>query len=802
MKLNEDCTYSQKSNVDFYKMPDSQIDDYIMCHYNDLIRNCKRCQNEESRKIIDAAFKLANQAHRGMKRKSGEPYIIHPIAVAKIAATEIGLGTKAVAAALLHDVVEDTEYTSEDIEASFGEKIAYLVKGLTKLEEIQIRNAQNELFNSENNNKNGKPTSQAQSQKGSKQAEYFRNLIFTISQDIRVVFLKIADRLHNLRTMEGMPRASQLRSAAETLEIYAPLAHRLGLYLIKSEMEDLAFKYRDPDKYDELKKKIDAKYKNRESLLNRQAIRISNELLNTNWISKDDLEISSRPKTIYSIAQKMEKQGVDFDHVFDKLALRIVFDPQTEDNDIIYQQCWSIMGLIYRLYEAVPNRQRDWIRTPKQNGYRALHTTVMTQTGNKLEIQIRTKKMDLIAEKGLASHMIYKGLDPNYKELDLLIEQVKEEIENPNSDPIDFLDRFKIELNTPDIYVFTPKGELIILKNGSTALDFAFKIHSNLGLSAVAAKIDKDLVSINHPLSTGDQVQILKSKKIQVKREWMDFVISSKAKNAIENYFKNLDIKSAESGKKQLIDLIDSTKYKNNDFNEIEKSLLSYFESKNEQEFYLAIESKKLKKSAIIIGLKKIFDTKNTKPVPEPNPEANPETNPNPNPTNPQNGNGISSLNPKETHRVGDNIDYSSYTIAECCSPIPGEEVTGFIDSDSNKIIIHRTTCPKAIALNSKHKSKMIPLKWTPSRNLLPHAKILVKGKDSKGILLKMLQVISNEMNVNMNRLDIYSKLGIFEGEIGLYISDLKHLNILLQKIMQVNGVISVRRKTASKEFR
>ena len=529
IKLNNDCEFigvAKNTTINYNEMNAEEVEQYIMCHFNSLIRSCKRCQNPDSRKIIDKAFKFAHSAHKGVTRKSGEPYIIHPIEVAKIAALEIGLGTKAVAAALMHDVVEDTNYTVEDIDNLFGEKIAYLVKGLTKIE----------LVNKESKKKDY----------SSLQAENFRSLIFTISKDIRVVFLKIADRLHNMRTLESMPRASQLRSAAETLEIYAPLAQRLGLYSVKSELEDLAFKYRDAEKYNEIALLIKRKYKNRQQILNKHAMKISNELFNEKIIPNNKFDIDSRQKTIFSIAQKMEKQNVDFEHVYDKLALRIVFKPNETLN--IYKQCWQILGLINLIYKPIPGRLRDWVESPKPNGYQAIHTTVMTDTGNQLEIQIRTEKMNYIAEKGLASHWVYKGNKRFLKELDYLIEQVNDEIGNPNSDPIDFLDKFKIDLKTSEITVFTPQGEIIKLLNGSTPLDFAFKIHSDIGYYAIAAKVDKKLVSLFTKLKNGDQVEIVTSKRNKPKREWLKYIVTRKAENILNTYFKKEDKKIAERG--------------------------------------------------------------------------------------------------------------------------------------------------------------------------------------------------------------------------------------------------------------
>lgn len=781
LKLNRECEFTglaKNATVDFSEMTESDVEKYILCHYNNLIRNCKRCQNPGSRKIIDKAFKFANAAHKGVTRKNGEPYIIHPIEVARIAATEIGLGTKAISAALMHDVVEDTNYIVEDIDNLFGEKIAYLVKGLTKIELVDKKTKENH-------------------DQYSLQAENFRSLIFTISKDIRVVFLKIADRLHNMRTLEFMPRASQLRSAAETLEIYAPLAHRLGLYSVKSELEDLAFKYRDPEKYTEIQTLIRRKYKSRQQILNRHALKITDELLRGKYIPSDKFNIDGRPKTIYSIAQKMEKQGVDFDNVFDKLALRIVFEPIGNMN--IHSQCWSILGMIHNVYDSLPDRLRDWIKIPKPNGYQAIHTTVMTDTGNKLEIQIRTKEMDNIAERGLASHSVYKGNKMFLREFDDLLDQVKDEMENPNSNPIDFLDKFKMDLRTPEISIFTPRGDLIKLKNGSTPLDFAFKIHTDIGCNAITAKVDNKLVSLFTKLKNGDQVQVLTSKRNKPKKEWLKHIVTRKAENILNNYFKKEERKIAEKGKIKYHNKLKELKIKNKK-GEITERILNYFGLNNVDDFYINIENKKItlielrkaiNKAQSLEKLKgtqqsfkekldKIkFSTKKEKWLKEKT--------------------LIADISPKKVHRVGDNLDLTNYEVANCCKPLPGDEVLGFKELNINKIIIHKTTCEKANNLNSKHKTLIVPLKWTASKDFLTHANIVIEGIDRKGIVLKVIEVISNQMNVNMSQLNIKSELGVFKGEIGLYVKNLNNLNNLLTKIVTVYGVTAVYRKSSRK---
>lgn len=781
LKLNADCEFtsiSTKEKVDYNKMSVQETEQYIMCHFNSLIRSCKRCQNAESKRIIKKAFRFAHAAHKGVTRKTGEPYIIHPIEVAKIAASEIGLGTKAVAAALMHDVVEDTDYTVEDIANLFGEKIAYLVKGLTKIELVDKE-------------------TKKQYDHSSLQAENFRSLIFTISKDIRVVFLKIADRMHNMRTLEFMPRASQLRSAAETLEIYAPLANRLGLYPVKSELEDLAFKYRDPEKHNEIAELIKKKYKSRQQILNKHTIKIGDELMNEKLIPEDDFDISSRQKSIFSIAQKMDKQDVDFENVFDKLALRIVFEPHK--NLSIYKQCWQILGVINSMYKSIPGRMRDWIESPKANGYQAIHTTVMTDTGNKLEIQIRTKEMDYIAEKGLASHTVYKGNKQFLKELDDLIEQVNDEITNPNSNPIDFLDKFKIDLKTSEITIFTPKGDVYKLKNGSTPLDLAFKIHTDIGYYAIAAKVDKKLVSLFTPLKNGDQVEILTSKRNKPKKEWLKHIVTRKAENLLNNYFRKEDRKIIKKGKEKYENKLKKLNIEDKKA-EISERILNYFEINSIDDFYLEIEQKSITIFELNKAIKKAYSLEKLKGAQKQFKEKLGKVK-----FSPKKEEWIKKkilieeLSPRKVHRVGDNLDLTNYEVADCCKPLPGDEVLGFKELNINKIIIHKTTCEKANTLNSQHKTLIVPLKWTASKDFLTHANIVIEGVDRKGIVLKVVQVISEQMNVNMSQLNIKSELGVFKGEIGLYVKSLTNLNNLLNKIMAIYGISGVYRKSSIK---
>ncbi len=789
MKLSDDCKCNNNKkieSIDFSQMSEAEKEEYIQCHFNSLLRECKRCKAEEERQVVISAFKFANSAHKGMIRKSGEPYIIHPIEVAKIVAGEIGFGAKAVAAALLHDVVEDTAYYLEDIENAFGEKIAYLVKGLTKLEEL-------------NRNPEKKKDSI------SLQAENFRSLIFTISEDIRVVYIKIADRLHNMRTLESMPKASQLRSAAEVLDVYAPLAYRLGLYEIKVELENLAFKYRDEKKFNEIESLINARYEDRERIIRKHALQILSKLLDMKYVKNNEFEVTGRSKTIYSIAQKMERQDVDFDHIFDKLALRIVFEPNSLDAEEIYLQCWNLAGIIESMYTPIAGRFRNWIKNPKPNGYRAIHTTVMTNTGHKLEIQIRTKEMNTIAEKGLASHWNYKSGKPMLKELEDLIVLVREEINDPNTDPVKFLDKFKIDLNTPNILTFTPKGDKIILKNGSTPVDFAFRILSSIGMRAIAAKVDKKVVALNTKLKWGDQVEIITSKTISAKKEWLDFVVTKRPEVVLTKYFKKEELDLSKKGRIKFRELLKEFNV-NRKITEITTYVINSFELENQDRFFILLEKKEISTAKlkiainIAISLEKEYRKKKKliEKIKRKEAEEAKETKEEKALKALTFVGTIESIDPKRVHTVGDILDLSKYETADCCKPIAGDEVIGFKELSKDKLIIHKSTCPTANALNSTQKRLVVPLKWTATNDFLSRAFIVVEGIDSKGILIKMIHVISDEMNVNMISLDIASHMDIFKGEIGLYIKDLKSLNTLLSKVRNIYGVISVNRKSSS----
>ncbi|NLH56032.1 MAG: bifunctional (p)ppGpp synthetase/guanosine-3',5'-bis(diphosphate) 3'-pyrophosphohydrolase, partial [Rikenellaceae bacterium] len=492
----------------------------IESRYRDLLSNCVRCQSPEDMALIEKAFKIANESHQGVRRKSGEPYIIHPIEVAKIVAFEIGLDAKAICCALLHDVVEDTDYTIEDIERLFGKKIANIIDGLTKIPEVFDASA-------------------------SAQAENFRKILLTLSDDIRVIFIKIADRLHNMRTLDSMPANKKLKIASETIYLYAPLAQRLGLYTIKSELEDLSLKYRYPQVYEEIKNRIEGDSKRRMHIINTFSLPIIHKLEENNI----EFNISGRPKSIYSVWKKIQTKNVIFEDIYDLLAIRIVFEPYPHIPE--KTQCWHIYSLITDIYKPKPDRIRDWVSTPKANGYEALHCTVMGPNGHWMEVQIRSRRMDEIAERGLASHWKYKGEDPSAHEgeIEKWIKQVRSMLENPQTDALEFLDEFKLNLFSSEIIVFTPKGETKTLPKGATTLDLAYEIHSEIGNKAIGAKVNHKLVPLSHTLSSGDQVEIITASTQKPSWESLKFVVTAKAKAAIKSAFKAETKNRIERGK-------------------------------------------------------------------------------------------------------------------------------------------------------------------------------------------------------------------------------------------------------------
>jgi len=739
-------------NKDIFDEEDKNL---IQAEYNSLVNNLLRCSKPGDREMIDKAFKIANEAHWNMRRKSGEPYVIHPISVAKIVNQEIGLGAKSIAVALLHDVVEDTDYSLEDIEREFGSKIASLIDGLTKI---------SGTYNKENSS--------------SLQAENFRKMLLTLSDDLRVILIKIADRLHNMRTLESMPEHKKMKVAGETIFLYAPLAHRLGLYAIKSELEDLSFKFRQPQIYEEIAAKLKHSEKKNISIINKFSLPLIEKLTETGLI----FDISGRPKSIFSIWKKMQAKNVPFEEIYDVLAVRIVFEPVPGLPE--KTQCWNIYSIITDTYLPKPDRLRDWVSRPKPNGYEALHLTVMGPDGQWVEVQIRSQRMDEIAERGYAAHWKYKGDEAQESELDKWIKKIRLMLENPLEDPIEFLDEFKMNLFSSEIMVFTPKGFLVSLPKGASALDFAYEIHTEVGNKAIGAKINYKLNPINSILMSGDQVEIITSDIAKPEKEWLSFVRTSKAKEAIKNALKSGSKDSIQEGM-MILDL--KLKEIGLSLNaEVMKNLLQALEVGTKEDLFAGIGSgaiklnnlkKLVKKSPAsnvikywelkLIGSKKEkkeIDTKEKSDI-------------------------------KGPFLLRENVDNAeqSYEIAKCCSPIPGDEVTGY-RSPEGGIIIHKPKCPVAIRIMANEGNRIIAVKWAIHKLVSFIARISMTGIDRIGLVNDITNIISSELKVNMTNINISVKNGIFEGTIDIYVHHTKDLNNLILKISNISGIESVKR--------
>lgn len=723
---------------------------------DELISSCRNCDNPDDIALIKKAFRLANEAHKDMRRKSGEPYIVHPLSVAKIVSRELGLGTNSVISAILHDVVEDTEYSLDDIKNNFGEKIASIIDGLTKISGIFDKNSTLQLEN-------------------------FKKLLLTLSDDVRVILIKLADRLDNMRTLESLPRNKQLKVAGETLYLFAPLAHRLGLYTMKTELEDLALKYQNPKAYEEITRKIKESEKKRMHFINKFSLPII-EKLNEHNINFD---INGRPKSIYSIWSKMLNKNVSFEEIYDLFAIRIVFEPKEHIPEKV--QCWNIYSLITDIYMPKPERIRDWVSTPKANGYEALHGTVMGPNGKWVEVQIRTNRMDDIAERGFAAHWKYKNSDNQESELDKWIERIRQLLDN-NSDATEFIDEFKLNLFSSEILVFTPKGDFISLPKDATVLDFAYEIHTEIGNKAIGAKVNHKLVPLNYKLSSGDQVEVITSDVKRTQREWLDQVNTAKAKASIKNALKAETKVLIEKGKKKLdkklkeIDLHPNSR--------IIKKLIRGYDTDSKDDLY-----RKIGEGIIDLGnLKKIL-RKNTKnkwirywelnvgknfqKVSKGEPEK-------PGPKQPDNKSPV-------IIREGIDEPGKNYRIAKCCSPIPGDEVVGY-KSPNDIIIIHKSKCPTATKLMSSHGNLIVSAKWTTHKILSFLARISIKGIDRIGIVSSLTNVISHDLNANIRKIIVESHDGLFEGTIDLYVHDTKHLNNLIMNMFKIKGVISVKR--------
>ncbi|MGQ1948558.1 RelA/SpoT family protein [Geofilum sp. OHC36d9] len=713
----------------------------------DILKSCTRSLSKDDYRMIYKAFELAMEAHKNVRRKSGELYIMHPLAVARIVAEEIGLGAKGITAALLHDVVEDTNYTLEDIQTIFNDKIASIVDGLTKLEG-------------------------AFDQTQSRQAENFRKLLLTMVEDVRVILIKLADRLHNMRTLDSMPEHKKLKIAGETLFIYAPLAHRLGLYAIKSELEDLSLKYEHPAVYNDISEHLKEYQIRNDHLLTRFSLPIIERLKNEAF----EFDIKGRPKSIYSIWSKMQKKQIPFDEIYDLLALRIVFKPKDGINEKI--QCWQIYSLITDMYKPKPDRLRDWVSVPKANGYEALHATFMGPDGRWVEIQIRSERMDEIAERGFAAHWKYKGSTDKESELDNWLKRIREVLENPDSDSLEFLDDFKLNLFSAEMMIFTPKGDVKILPKGATALDLAFEIHSNIGYKCIGAKVNYRLVPLSHELKSGDQVEILTSERQTPKYEWLNYVTTAKAKTRIKEAFKKERKTMVQKGERLLEEALNSMKLTINA--KILKKIQGFYNLPVKDELFYKIAKNLIR----LDNLPKILSDKTSNKWVRYWRLSFGKHNA-----------GVIGKNAGKTEMViSDDMPDDQYVIATCCNPIPGDDVVGYMD-EHNKLTLHSRKCPVAIRLMSSQGNRIVSASWESHKILSFLALINLSGIDQIGIVSKITKVISDDQNVNMRSIHFESHDGIFEGTIYLYIHNTEDLNNLIYNISAIKGVYNVTRQ-------
>ncbi|HRK54989.1 MAG TPA: bifunctional (p)ppGpp synthetase/guanosine-3',5'-bis(diphosphate) 3'-pyrophosphohydrolase [Cyclobacteriaceae bacterium] len=720
----------------------------IINRYRRLLRKAKPILEPGDAKLIKRAFTIALEAHKDMRRKSGEPYIFHPLAVAEICVEEIGLGTTSVIAALLHDVVEDTDIELEDIERLFDKKIAKITDGLTKISGVFDYGT-------------------------SAQAENFRKMLFTLSEDVRVILIKLADRLHNMRTLVSMPRNKQLKIASETIYLYAPLAHRLGLNAIKSELEDLYLKFTDESVYEEIASKIDNTRTSRNKFIKLFITPVKEEL------DKLDIsyEIKSRPKSIYSIWNKMRKQNIPFDEIYDLFAVRLILDAP-EDQEKSY--CWQAYSIVTDYYTPNPDRLRDWISTPKANGYESLHTTVMAKNGQWVEVQIRTRRMDEIAEKGYAAHWKYKDSAGTHESnLEKWLVHVRELLERQDLSALEFVDDFRGNLFNEEVFVFTPKGELKTLPNGATALDFAFEIHTDVGAKCIGAKVNQRLVPINQVLKNGDQIEILTSAKQKPNEDWLRFVVSSKAKSKIKEALKEDKKIIAEEGKEILLRKLKQIKIDPN--NQIFERMRAYFTVNSQFDLHFKVGK----------GLITVNDLKRFKEFkPSSHVKSKPQIN---------DAKGIEREISRAKGRyddillIGEDMDVVEYKLAKCCSPIPGDDVFGFVTINEG-IKIHRANCPNATELLASHGNRVIKAKWTSQHEVAFLTGLKIIGTDRVGLINDVSKIISEELKVNMSSISFRTDNGIFTGEIMLYVNDTRHLDLLIKKLEKVEGVVTANR--------
>lgn len=731
-----------------YTLNEEQEKKLILREYRSLLRALKPKLKPGDKELVRNAFEIAAEAHETMRRKSGEPYILHPLAVAQICVEEIGLGVRSTICSLLHDTVEDTDITLEDVEREFGSEIARIVDGLTKISNVIDVNA-------------------------SKQAENFKKILLTLTDDPRVILIKLADRLHNMRTLDSMKREKQLKIASETVYVYAPLAHRMGLYNIKTELEDLAMKYMEPEAYREIARKLAETRRERTRYINEFIKPIREKLEKNNF----NFSIYGRPKSIHSIWNKMKKKGVAFEEVYDLFAIRVILHspPEKEKED-----CWKVYSFITDEYTPAPERLRDWLSNPKSNGYEALHTTVMGPQGKWVEVQIRTERMNEIAEKGLAAHWKYKEGTSDESRFDKWFQQIREVLNNQDSDSVDFLQDFKTSFLAEEIYVYTPKGDVKMLPVGSTALDFAFSIHSAVGSQCIGAKVNHKLVPISHKLRSGDQVEIITSSKQKPTEDWLHLVVTAKAKNKIKDALKEEKRKVADEGKyvlqRKLEGMGAAFSQHNIDI------LTTFYKLPSSLDLFYQISVKELD----LKELKEFHVLGDKLEAPRPSRPAE---------TKQEVHAAASAAGKKDAELIifGESSDRIVYNLANCCKPIPGDDVFGFVTTGKG-LTIHRTNCPNAAKLLANYGHRVVKTKWAKNKEISFLTGIKIVGLDDVGVIHKITNLISGELKINISALTIEAREGLFEGNIKVYVHDKDELEMLVNRLKKLPGIETVDR--------
>jgi len=742
------------------KQTSNKEDRYIQEQFGLLMDSCAQAMDDNDQDLVRRAFDLAYRQHDGVHRKSGEPYIIHPIAVARIVYEEIGLEAESVASALLHDVVEDTPSTIGEIKKQFGERIGVIIDGLTKIAEVFDR-------------------------KKSLQAENFRKILMTLTDDVRVIIIKLADRLHNMRTLDSMPPNKQIKISGETIYFYAPLAHRLGLYSIKNELEDLSLKYRHPNTYQEIQDQLDASREERQREIEEFTGPIRKKL------DENDIEyhIVAKPKPIYSLWNFMQQENITFQEIDNLLNIRIVIHPTDKKPE--KAQCWDVYSLLTDIYVPKPERIRDWISSPKSNGYEALHVTVMGPKGHWMEVQIRSKRMDEFAKKGFAARWKYKNQNERNDELDKWLSKIKDHLDSPKPDTLEFLDEFRLNLFASEIFVFTPKGDTKTLPQNATALDFAYEVHTEVGNKAIGAKVNHQLVPLSHELQNGDQVEILTSENQKIQQEWLNYARTAKAKAAITNTIKAETKNRIYKGKSELKKKLSERGLKPN--SNLLRKLIEAYEVTSKEELYSKIGSGIISLDGIDKIIKKHSRSKFIRywglQLSRTASKTLPKQGDSPNKTK-------NHFDYKSPFIIREEMDETQlpYQVASCCHPIPGDDVIGYKDPKSDVIIVHKAKCPNAIKLMSSQGQYIVPAQWTTHKFLSFLAKLSIKGIDRIGMAKDVTSLISNELNANIRKISFESFDGVFTGYIELYVHNVSDLNNLILNISKIKGVDSVKR--------